>query len=147
VELAADVARATLHSPLVLDLVRVWAATLVSALSGATKGEILTMNTAREALHGRQAKPPILALLNGNLVRSEPSDGALSIVATALDVFRLTPSFEIAVRESARTSPSCAALAGSLAGAHYGPTAIPSEWSNALSEAATVSALARRLGN
>jgi ADP-ribosylglycohydrolase len=146
-ELAAEVSRTTLQSPLVLELVRVWAATLVSALSGATKTEILSMNTARNALHGRQLKPQIAALLNGNWTRSEPADGALSIIATALDVFRSTPSFEVAVREGARTSPTCAALVGSLAGAHYGPQSIPSEWSRAVSDASALSALARRLAS
>jgi ADP-ribosylglycohydrolase len=144
VELAADVSRATLQSPLVLDAVRVWAATLTTALSGATKQAVLSLSAAKTALQGRAVKPPILALLNGNWVRTQPYDGAISVVATTLDVFRFTSSFEGAVREGARTSPTCAALAGSLAGGHYGPASIPTEWSHALEESETLSALARR---
>jgi ADP-ribosyl-[dinitrogen reductase] hydrolase len=144
VELAADVSRTTLQSPLVLDAVRIWAATLVSALSGATKVTVLSLSAARGALQGRQLKPQIVALLNGNWARSEPADGAVSILGTALDVLRYTNSFEAAVREGARTSSSCAALIGSLAGAHYGPNSIPGEWSNALADGAALSALARR---
>jgi ADP-ribosylglycohydrolase len=145
-ELAADLSRTTLQSPLVLDVVRIWAATLVAALSGAPKTDLLTMSVASKVMHGRQLKPQIAALLSGNWTRSEPTDGAISIVATALDVFRFTQSFEAAVREGARTSPSCAALVGSLAGAHYGLRAIPQEWLRALGEAASLTALARRFG-
>jgi ADP-ribosyl-[dinitrogen reductase] hydrolase len=145
-ELAVDVSRTTLQSPLILDLVRIWAATLVAALSGAPKADLLTMSVASKVMHGRQLKPQITALLSGTWTRGEPADGAISIVATALDVFRFTQSFEMAVREGARTSPSCAALVGSLAGAHYGARAIPPEWTRALSEATTLAELARRFG-
>jgi ADP-ribosylglycohydrolase len=146
-ELAVDLARTTLQSPLVLDVVRIWAATVVAALSGASKADVLTMSVASKAMHGRQLKPQIAALVSGNWSRSEPADGAISIVATALDVFRFTQSFEMAVREGARTSPSCAALVGSMAGAHYGLKAIPQEWVRALGEAASLSALGRRFGS
>jgi ADP-ribosyl-[dinitrogen reductase] hydrolase len=146
-ELAADISRTTLQSPLVLDVVRVWAATLVSALSGATNAEVLSMHTAREAMHGRPLKPQIAALLNGNGARAEPADGAVSTVATALDAVRIAQSFEVAVREAARLSSSCAALVGSLAGAHYGPKSMPPEWLRALSEAPALTALARRFGS
>jgi ADP-ribosylglycohydrolase len=145
-ELAVDLARPTLQSPLVLDVVRIWGATLVAALSGVAKADLLTMSVASKAMHGRQLKPQIAALLSGNWARSEPADGAISIVATALDVIRFTPTFEMAVREGARTSPSCAALAGSMAGAHYGLKAIPPEWIRALGEAGSLTALARRFG-
>ena len=144
VELAVNVAGTTLQSPLVLDAVRVWAAVLVSALSGAAKSAVLSMGAAKDALQSRQVKPQIAALLNGHWAQTQPHDGAVSIVATALDVVRFTHSFENAVRESVRTSTSCAALVGALAGAHYGPSAIPIEWSRALFEADALSALARR---
>jgi ADP-ribosylglycohydrolase len=144
--LAADVSRTTLQSPLVLDVVRIWAATLVSALSGQAKTDILSMRTAREVMHGRQVKPQIGALLDGKWTLSEPVGGAVSTVAKALDVFRVTSSFDAAIREAARASPSCAALVGSLAGAHYGPRSIPPEWSRALNVAPVLSALARRFG-
>lgn len=145
-ELASEISRTTLQSPLVLDVVRVWAATLVSALSGAAKTEILAMNAAREALRGRALKPPLVALVNGKWSPTEPTDGAISVVARALDAFRSTHTFETAVREGTRVSSSCAALVGSLAGAHYGSGSIPAQWSSAVPEATVLIALARRFG-
>lgn len=145
-ELATELARTTLQAPLVLDVARVWAATLVQVLSGATKTQVATMTTAREAMHGRVVKAPIAALLSGDSTSSQPVDGALNIVAQALEAFKTTHSFESAVREGAKTSPSCAALVGTLAGASYGARAIPAEWIAALPEADALRALARRFG-
>lgn len=145
-ELAMEIARATLQAPLVLDATRVWAATLVHVLSGATKAQVLTMNTAREAMHGRLEKAPIVALLNGDTSRSQPVDGAINVIAQALSAFHTTQSFEAAVRQAAKTSPSCAALAGTVAGATYGVTGIPQEWVAALTDAESLRALAHRFG-
>ena len=145
-ELATELARTTLQAPLVLDVARVWAATLVQVLGGAPRTQVLTMTTAREAMHGRVVKTPIAALLNGDNTRSQPPDGAINIVAQALGAFKTTQSFEAAVREGAKTSPSCAALAGTIAGASYGVQAIPAEWLAALSDAEALRALARRFG-
>lgn len=145
-ELATELARTTLQAPLVLDVARLWAATLVQTLGGATKAQILTMTTAREAMHGRVVKTPIAALLAGDSTRTEPVDGAINVVAQALSAFRTTQAFDAAVRAGAKTSPSCAALVGTLAGASYGARAIPVEWIAALPEADTLRALARRFG-
>ncbi len=145
-QLAADVSRTTLQSPLVLDTVRVWAATLVTALSGATKAQVLSMRAAGEAMQGRPVKPPIASLLNATWARSGSDDDAVSSVAAALQVMSDTHSFEGALREAVRTSPTCASLVGSLAGAHYGSRAIPGEWTRALPESSTLNALARRFG-
>jgi ADP-ribosylglycohydrolase len=145
-ELATELARTTLQSPLVLDAARVWSATLVQVLSGATKSQVSTMTTARDAMHGRVVKAPIAALLAGDSTRTQPLDGAINIVAQALAAFKTTQSFEAAVRQGAKTSPSCAALVGTIAGACYGVRAIPAEWVAALPEADTLRALARRFG-
>jgi len=146
-ELATELSRTTLQSPLVLDAVRIWGATLVTALSGAPKAEVISMSTANKVMHGRQVKPPIAAVLSGKWTRSEPADGAISILATALDVFRFTHTFEMAVREAARTSPSCAAITGALAGAHYGLRSVPDEWQRAVVDADALRALAQRIGS
>lgn len=143
-ELAAEVSRPTLQSPLVLDACRLWAATLATTLNGAAKAEALTLRTAHDALRKRPLKPPLVALLKGDWTRSEPPDGAISTIAAALDAFRSTNSFDTALRESMHVSSTCAALVGSLAGAHYGIRALPPEWVRALAGAAALRELVRR---
>lgn len=146
VVLATDVTRTTLQSPLVLDVCRIWAATLAAALEGAAKQELLAMRAAQDALRQRQPKPQITALLQGNWQPSEPVNGAISILASALDIFRFTHSFEAALREAARAGTStCAALVGALAGAHYGRLSIPPEWLRALADRERLEALASSL--
>jgi ADP-ribosylglycohydrolase/protein-tyrosine phosphatase len=143
-DLAAEVSRSTLQSPLVLDTCRVWGATLTAALKGDTKTELLTMHAAQDAVRNRQLKPPVAALIQGDWVRTEPADGAIALVATALDIFRFTQSFEAAIREAARSVGTCGALVGSLAGAHYGIRSVPTEWQRAVSERDHLAELARR---
>jgi ADP-ribosyl-[dinitrogen reductase] hydrolase len=144
-ELAADVSRPTLQSPLVLDACRVWAATLTAALEGTTKTELLAMRAARATLQQRQLKPQVAALLQGEWQHVAPVEGALVTLAAALDIFKFTQSFERAVREGARVGSTCASLVGALAGAHYGSRAIPSEWRCAVAGGEHMVALANRL--
>jgi ADP-ribosylglycohydrolase len=143
-DLAAEVSRSTLQSPLVLDTCRVWAATLTAALKGATKPELLTMHAAQDVLRNRQLKPQVAALVQGNWARTEPADSAIALLASALDIFRFTQSFEAAIREAARSVSTCGALVGALAGAHYGIRNVPSEWLRAIPERARLLELARR---
>ena len=143
-ELAAEVSRPTLQSPLVLDACRIWAATLAAALQGAAKPELLALRAAREALQARQLKPQIAALLEGDWRPTEPREGALAVLASALEIFRFTNSLDIALREAVRVGSTCAALVGSLAGAYYGSTGLPTEWRRALLDGDRIVALARR---
>jgi ADP-ribosyl-[dinitrogen reductase] hydrolase len=143
-ELAAEVSRPTLQSPLVLDACRIWAATLTAALKGATKQELLTMHAAQDALRNRQSKSPITALINADWRPTPPLDGAIALLASALDIFRFTNSFEAAIREAARSVSTCGALVGSLAGAHYGVRSVPIEWQLAVSHRDRLVELASR---
>jgi ADP-ribosylglycohydrolase len=143
-DLAAQVSRSTIQSPLVLDSCRIWAATLTAALKGDTKAELLTMHAAQDAVRNRQLKPQVTALIQGDWRRSEPTEGAIALLASALDIFRFAQSFEAAIREAARTTSTCAALVGSLAGAHYGIRNVPIEWQRAVPERDLLAELARR---
>jgi ADP-ribosylglycohydrolase len=143
-DLAADVTRTTLQSPLVLDVARLWAATLAAALKGDAKSELLALKAAQVAFRQRAPKPQIAALLAGDWRRAEPLDGAPSLLANALDVFRATTSFESAIREAVRSGTTCAALAGSLAGAYYGGQSIPIEWRRAVPDVPRLASLASR---
>lgn len=145
-DLAAEVSRTTLQSPLVLDACRLWAATLAVALSGAAKPAVLTLHAGRAELQRRQVKPQINALLQGQWQAQEWPPGALRVVAGALETFRVTQSFDTAIRESMRAEDtSLAALVGSLAGAFYGASAMPGEWLRALPQRDQLEALAARL--
>ena len=141
-ELATEICRTTLQSPLVLDACRLWAATLTAALKGDGKNDLLAMRSAQVALRQRQVKPQIEALLKIQWERTDSGDDALSQLASALDIFRFTRSFEMAVRESVRVGSTCSALVGSLAGAFYGLRAIPLEWQRALPDAKQLTTLA-----
>jgi ADP-ribosyl-[dinitrogen reductase] hydrolase len=144
-DVAVEVARTTLQSPLVLDAARLWAATLAAAFKGDAKTDLLALKAAQGALRQRQLKPQITALLAGDWRRTEPLDGALSLLANALDIFRATSSFESAIREGVRGGSTCAALVGSLAGAYYGSLAIPVEWRRAVPDSARLAQLLSRL--
>jgi ADP-ribosyl-[dinitrogen reductase] hydrolase len=145
--LAVEVSRTTLQSPLVLDLCRIWAATLSAALQGGPKSDLVALRAAQAVMSRRQLKPQITAVLNGDWRRGEPVDDAISIVASALDIFRLTPTFEGALREAVRLGTTCAALVGTLAGAHYGSEAIAPEWRGALPDGERLMQLATRLAS
>lgn len=143
--LAADIARTTLQSPVVVDACRLWAGTLTAALKGDSKPDLLAMRSAQLALRQREIKPPIATLLKGDWQRTEPVDGVLSQLASALDIFRFTRSFEVAVREAVRVGSTCSALVGSLAGAFYGLHSIPSEWQRATPESQRIRTIADQL--
>ncbi len=144
--LAVEVSRTTLQSPLVLDACRLWAATLACVMSGATKEDVLKLDAARAELQKRPLKPSIASLLQGQWQAQEWPPGALRLVAGALEIFRVTRSFDAAIREAARAdSTSLAALVGALAGAFYGASGIASEWRRALPHNEHLEALAARL--
>lgn len=142
-ELAAEVSRATLQSPLVLDACRIWAATLMAVLKGESRQSLLEMGAARDALSHRPLKPPIAALLRGQWESVESTGGALALLSRALNIFRGTQSFEGALREAVRAGDgNLGALVGTLAGAFYGHGAIPLEWRQAVPERQRLEALA-----
>jgi ADP-ribosylglycohydrolase len=145
VELAAELSRTTLQSPLVLDTCRIWTATLIAALTGETKDQVISMHAAKTALRERQLKAQVAALLAGKWQSGEAPNGAIELLASALDVFRFTHSFEGALREAVKLGTSAGALVGSLAGAFYGSAAIPLEWRNALGQREHLETLAARL--
>ncbi len=144
-ELAVDVSRTTLQSPLVLDACRLWAATLTAALDGAAKADVLALRAARDLMQRRPLKPQIATLLDGDWQYPAPAVGALATLAAVFDIFRFTQSFERAIGEAARVGSTCAALVGALAGAYYGCGAIPVEWRRAVPDGERIAALARRL--
>jgi len=120
---AAEAARTTCQAPLVLASCRALAGALHAALSGRPKSAILA--AARSA---------------GELPAAAPADTAAtesapSAIAAALEAFDRTPNFREAVLAAANlggNSDVVAAVAGALAGAHYGAEAIPPQWRDSL---------------
>jgi ADP-ribosyl-[dinitrogen reductase] hydrolase len=120
---AAEAARTTCQAPLVLACCRAFARALHAALSGRPKSAILA--AARSA---------------GELPAAPPADAAATqsapaALAAALEAFDRTPNLREAVLAAANlggNSDVVAAVAGALAGAHYGADAIPAPWRDSL---------------
>jgi ADP-ribosylglycohydrolase len=136
VDQAAEVSRATLQSPLVLDACRVFGAVLLDALQGKSKGDILELEStpAARALHLVLLKRETLRLLQGRwrrLTRMPPDGDALALVGATLRAFAGSDDFVsglvLAVNESA-VPAHAGAVFGALAGAHYGLGGIPPGW-------------------
>jgi ADP-ribosyl-[dinitrogen reductase] hydrolase len=149
IDMAAEVSRTTQQAPLVLDLCRLWSATLTDALSGADKARLVAfMGPAVTLVRNRPLKAPVK-----NLVEQKPrkdADGAgdaMSATRAAMAAFTNTTTASDALLQVATTqgSPAAAALCGALAGAHYGIAAIPADWRRQLAEDAPLRSLARNL--
>ncbi len=148
IELAADVSRTTLQSPVVLDLCRVWAATLIDAFNGTQKSTLDAFDgPAMTIVRKRMLKAPVRQLIDGRLeANTQTKADALSVMQYAHASFAAATSYRDAVMHcvtQARTHSSAAALCGALAGAHFGFESIPSEWRSKLADEAVLRSLAR----
>jgi ADP-ribosylglycohydrolase/protein-tyrosine phosphatase len=149
IDTAVEVSRTTQQAPLVLDLCRLWSATLTDALSGADKAKLVAFKGPAVALvRNRPLKTPVK-----NLIEQKPrkdADGAgdaMSATRAAITAFTNTATVSDALLQVATTqgSPAAAALCGALAGAHYGIDAIPADWRRQLADDAPLRSLARNL--
>lgn len=129
---AAAAARTTLQSPIALDACRAFAALLATALSGATRAELVNVEGtgALAALRQHALKPPIAALLSGGWKTAPPGANIVSVLANAWRHFAEAASFEDGMLAVLRETPSTSmrAVYGALAGAHFGVNDIPAEW-------------------
>jgi ADP-ribosyl-[dinitrogen reductase] hydrolase len=147
IDLAVEVSRTTLQSPIVLDLCRVWAAHFIDALHGASKAQLRSQSgAAMNLVRNRKLKPAVLELLDSVSKSDASGEDALSITQQAHSDFVAADSFRDAMlrcltRHTAN-APS-AALCGALAGAHYGIEEIPSEWRAKLADEPLLRSLAR----
>lgn len=150
IELAASVSRTTQQSPLVLDVCRVWVATLIDALSGARKDNLLAFSgTAMQMVRARMLKMPVSELIDGRSpAEADSVSDAIAVTRAAMRAFGSTQNVRDAlmnVTTASRAASSAAALCGAIAGAHYGLEAIPAEWRRQLAEDAALRSLARHL--
>jgi len=119
---ATDAARITCQAPAALAACRALARALYAALCGQDKATLLAAARAPE--------PPS----PGTTGEAAPN-GAPAALAAALEAFERTTSLREALLAAANlggNSDVVAGACGALAGAHYGASAIPASWRNAL---------------
>lgn len=148
IELAVDVSRTTLQSPVVLDICRLWAGLLLDAFQGASKSELERYSgPAMQIVCQRSLKIPVRNLIEkpATEIAADKAD-ALSVTQHALASFGAANTFHDIVIHCvthAKAAPTAAALCGALAGAHFGVDAIPDEWRGKLTDEPALSSLAR----
>lgn len=149
IEVASEVSRTTLQSPIVLDLCRLWCATWIDAIDAAPKSELVSFTGRAAALARKRAlKPQVEALIEKPVTYASHASDALAVTQLAIQSLRVSDSFEHAILEclaQAQAASSAGALTGALAGAHFGIDAIPNEWRTMLSTETALRALAREL--
>ena len=156
IEAAVNVARVTHQAPLLLDCVRLLAALLAGALAGAPREALLSpdFSPARGAFDPETLRSPVREiaagawrdrrprrLLRGKLAAVAALEAALAAFEGSLD---LAGCLEIAASRPG-DAQAAAAIAGQLAGAHYGASALPDATRAGLARADEIVALADRL--
>ncbi len=139
VALAADAARLTTHSPLVLDACRLLAAMLHAALRGESRERVLAPDRAVFGAH--PLREPVAAILTRGLgAKYEPpaaDGGALAVLELARACLAGSANFREGALRAVNLggdSDVIGAVYGQLAGAHYGLAGIPRAWRQALSQ-------------
>ncbi len=147
VELAVDVSRTTLQSPVVLDACRVWAAALLDALRAQPRQDLLALNSPLlQQVRSRRLRPELDGVLSGDWSRVVGSS-VQAVMAVALRALQGNESFQeglLLAVSAARHRPSAGALFGALAGALSGIEQIPPEWRGRLVQRQTLLEVARR---
>jgi ADP-ribosylglycohydrolase len=152
---AAEAARITQQSPVVLDSCRYLAALLVGALGGATRQQLLAprFSPVPGLWEGRGLKEPVGAVADGEYRRKAPEeiDGGGTVVQAleaALWALDRTASFRdgalLAVNLGLDADVT-GAVYGQLAGALYGLGGIPANWRTALQKRELIEDFADRL--
>ncbi|MEO7774000.1 MAG: ADP-ribosylglycohydrolase family protein [Steroidobacteraceae bacterium] len=146
-EAAADAARASNQAPIVLDACRLFAALLHAALTGRARTAILQAGIAS----GRVFRPEVAKLAAALPQLAAPpraAIGVLDALGAALWAFAVSRDFRDGALKAVNLggdSDVVGAVYGALAGAHYGVSAIPASWRNALLQAGLIADFADRL--
>jgi len=150
IELAAELSRPTQQSPVILDTCRLWTALLLDTLAGADKAELLRLQApaTAELLRQRKLRKELDKLLQHDWRGAANGRGsALSVIAQALTAWETTDDFTsglLAALDDTAAPATAGALYGAIAGAYYGSDALPLQWQQALSQTASLRALAQR---
>ena len=147
---AADAARTTCQAPLVVDACRLLAAMLHAALRGESRARVLSPHS--DIFGARPLKPEVAAIstrVYGAGYLPPPADGgALAVLELARWCLAESGSFREGALRAANlggNSDVIGAVHGQLAGAHYGVSAIPRGWRQALAQQELIVQLGDRL--
>jgi ADP-ribosylglycohydrolase len=156
IEAAVNAARVTHQAPLLLDCVRLFAALLAGALAGAPREALLSPDYSPEpgAWNPEALRSPVREIASGAWRGRRPRRllrGKLAAVAaleSALSAFDVggdvAGCLEIAASRPG-DAQAAAAIAGQLAGAHYGASGLQEATRGGLARADEILALADRL--
>ncbi|MGQ0430267.1 MAG: ADP-ribosylglycohydrolase family protein [Gammaproteobacteria bacterium] len=154
-EAAVQCARVTHQAPLTLDAVRYFAALLAGALAGAPKQALLApMFSPQPGLWDSMTlRPRVHEVASGGWRGAHPgaveaSDSPAAALAAALAVFAAGAGPAAVLQAAAAVDAPAlpvAALAGALAGAHYGAAALPADRRAGLARASEIEAQADAL--
>ena len=158
IEAAVNAARVTHQAPLTLDAVRFFAALLGGALAGAEKEALLAADFSPQpdAWSADSLRPPIREIAGGAWRGRRPRKilrgkfAAVAALESALAAFESGKDPEECLRAAASRpgdALTAAAMAGQLAGAHYGASALPAALRSGIARAAEIEALADRLAD
>lgn len=147
VRYAAESSRTTHAAPEAVECCMVLGSVIGSALSGASKDEVVEVGGID------LTQPRVAAIANGEyLDKAEDeilgSGYCVASLEAALWCFARTDSFADAVLRAANLgddADTTAAIAGQVAGAYYGEEGIPEEWRARLTLAGQIVAMADRL--
>lgn len=152
---AAEAARITDQSPVVLDACRYFAALLIGALQGASRQQLLSPGyvPVKGLWNERPLKPAIAAIAAGSFRSKAPPEitggggvvEALEAVLWALDRAQSFREGALLTVNLGLDADVTGALFGQLGGALYGVGAIPAGWRSALLRRDLIEQLADRL--
>ncbi|HEV7433028.1 MAG TPA: ADP-ribosylglycohydrolase family protein [Steroidobacteraceae bacterium] len=147
---AADSARVTSQSPLVLDACRLLAAMLHAALRGEPREQVLSPDRAVFGSHPlREAVAAVAARRTDAHYQPPPADGgALAVLELARWCLAGSANFRDGALRAINLggdSDVIGAVYGQLAGAHYGLAGIPRAWRQALAQSELIAELADHL--
>lgn len=156
IDAAVSAARVTHQAPLVLDCVRLLAALLAGALAGAPREALLAPDYSPGPgdWSPETLRSPVREIAGGAWRGRRPRRslrGRLAAVAaleSALAAFESADGFAACIAAAAARpgdAQAAAAIAGQLAGAHYGAAALPESMRAGLARAADIASLADRL--
>lgn len=156
IQAAVNCARITHQAPLTLDAVRFLAALLAGALAGRDKATLLAadFSPAPGSWHPDSLRSPIRELAGGTWRGRAPrrlrrgKHAVVTALESVLAAFEEGSDLEQCMAAAASRpgdAPVAAAIAGQLAGAHYGAAALPAALRDGLVRAAEIEALADAL--
>ena len=147
VELAAEMSRPTQQSPIVLDVCRAFATSLLDALAGTSQDDVANARGPQTlALLERLPRAEVRDAIAGRTTFRKRDVSAPAVLCTVLRALAVSPSFTVGVQRLAPIgAATAAALFGALIGAIRGVNDLPPAWRRSLPQHALLRQLSERL--